>query len=125
MFKIENNTIHLTRGDIATIGVKAKNVDGSDYIFKGGDIVRLSVYERKNPTNVFMEIDVPAVEGTTEVEIDLDSKDTKFDEIINKETTYWYEIVLNPETRAQTIIGYDLEGEKEFILYPEASEVGL
>ena len=35
MFKIDTNkNIYLTRGDVATISVTAKNIDGTDYVFK-------------------------------------------------------------------------------------------
>ena len=43
-------------------------------------------------------------------------------EVINKPTNYWYEIELNPNTQPQTIIGYDEDGEKLFVLYPEGSD---
>lgn len=36
MFKIEGTTIHLTRGDIALFGIKAKQSDNTDYTFKKG-----------------------------------------------------------------------------------------
>lgn len=35
---------------------------------------------------------------------------------------YWYEVELNPETEAQTIIGYDEDGPKIFRLYPEGDD---
>lgn len=125
MFKIENKTIHVTRGDIATIGIKAKNVDGSDYIFKKDDVVRLNVFKRKDCSCVVLHKDVKASEETLELEISLTSENTKIEELINKPLKYWYEVVLNPETNPQTIIGYDIAGAKEFILYPEAKEVEL
>ena len=123
MFKIENKTIHLTRGDIATIGIKAKNVDGTDYTFKKDDVVRLNVYKRKDCSCVVLHKDVKAIEETTELELNLTRDNTKIEELINKPLHYWYEVVLNPDTKPQTIIGYDAEGAKEFILYPEAKEM--
>lgn len=125
MFKIENKTIHITRGDIATIGIKAKNVDGSDYVFKQNDVVRLNVYKRKDCSCVVLYKDVKASEETTELELNLTSENTKIEELTSKPVKYWYEVVLNPDTNPQTIIGYDVEGAKEFILYPEAKEVEL
>jgi len=123
MFKIENKTIHLTRGDIATIGIKAKNADGTEYTFKKDDVVRLSVYKRKDCSCVVLNKDVETTEGTNEVEINLTSEDTKIEELINKPVKYYYEVVLNPNTKPQTIIGYDMDGGKEFILMPEANEI--
>ena len=123
MFKIENKTIHITRGDVAIIGVSIKDDDGNDYIFTNGDIVRLTVYKNRSCSTVVLKKDSEAVEGTTNVDIDLLSDDTRIGDLINKPVTYCYEIVLNPDTKPQTIIGYDEEGAKEFILYPEAGDV--
>lgn len=52
-----------------------------------------------------------------EVEIPLNSEDTKIGDVVNYKVKYWYEIELNN----MTTIGYDKEGPKEFILYPEGS----
>lgn len=41
MFKIDNNTIHITRGDKATI-----NLTIEDYIFKSGDKIEFRVYNK-------------------------------------------------------------------------------
>jgi hypothetical protein len=122
MFKIENKVIHLTRGDIACIEAKALNEDGTDYTFQVGDIVRLNVFKRKDCGCVELQKDTEVKEAGSSVDIHLTSEDTKIGGIINKPTIYWYEIVLNPDTNPQTIIGYDKEGEKQFILYPEASD---
>jgi len=46
----------------------------------------------------------------------------KIGDVINKPTDYWYEIEINPETKPQTIIGYDENGEKILKLYPEGSD---
>ncbi len=50
--------------------------------------------------------------------------DDEPEEIINKPKKYCYEVILNPDTNEQTIIGYDTNGEKEFWLYPEGKESG-
>ena len=96
-----------------------------NYVFKQNDIVRLNVFKRKDCSCVVLHKDVKASEETTELELNLTSEDTKIDNLTNKPVTYWYEVVLNPDTKPQTIIGYDAEGAKEFILYPEAKEVEL
>lgn len=119
MFKIENKNILITRGDMGIITFKPKNIDGTDYIFKSGDVVRISVSEKKNCNNVVLKKDVTPVEESTEVDILLNSADTKLGDIINKPKDYWYEIVLNPDTDAQTIIGYDEDGPKLFTIFPE------
>ena len=122
MFLIQNNTIHLTRGNIANIEIGAYNEDGSNYIFQTGDVVRFKAFKRKDCEKVELEKDVVIDEPTISVNISLSGEDTKLGELINKPTIYWYEVELNPETAPQTIIGYDLEGEKQLILYPEGGE---
>ena len=122
MFKIdEDKTIHLTRGDIANITVSA-NLDGQPYTFKVGDVVRIKVMKRKDCNVVLLQKDVEVKEETQAVSIFLEKEDTKIGDVINKPTTYWYEVELNPETTPQTIIGYDEDGEKQFVLYPEGSD---
>ena len=58
-----------------------------------------------------------------QVEIFLHGAETKFGEVINKPVDYWYEVELNPETKPQTIIGYDEDGAKVFKLFPEGRDV--
>lgn len=122
MFKIEGKKIHITRGDIALIEVKAKNDDGTDYTFQEDDVVRLNVFKNKDCGCVVLTKEVQVPKASTSVDISLSSKDTTIGELINKPVMYWYEVILNPETSEQTIIAYDEEGAKEFWLYPEAKE---
>lgn len=124
MFKIDKTTkqINITRGDIGCIEVKAKNEDGTDYTFQVGDIVRFKVFKKKDCGLVEIQKDVEVITAGTSVEINLTSADTKIGDIINKPTTLWYEVELNPNTNPQTIIGYDIDGEKQFVLYPEGND---
>ena len=121
MFKIENKQIHITRGDIGCLNISAKNEDGTDYEFQVGDIVRFTVYKKKDCNSVQLMKDVAVETISTNVEVNLTSDDTKIGDVINIPTDYWYEVELNPETKPQTIIGYDVDGPKLFTLYPEAS----
>ena len=118
MFKIEGDTIHITRGNIATIEVLAKK----KFSFEAGDIIRLKVVNKNDYNTVKLVKDVTVSSETTKVYIELTSEDTKIDGIINAPKTYWYEIELNPDTATQTLKGHDKEGAKEFILYPEGGE---
>ena len=52
-----------------------------------------------------------------EVEIPLQPEDTRIGEIVNHKVKYWYEIEVNNKTP----LGYDKDGPKELILYPEGS----
>ena len=96
---------------------------GEVYTFRPGDVVRLKVFGKKNCANVVLQKSVKVTEETTQVGIFLDGNDTKFGDVISKPTDYWYEIELNPDTKPQTIIGYDEEGAKIFKLFPEGKDV--
>lgn len=123
MFKIDSvsKQISLTRGDTALIEVSAKNEDGTDYTFQVGDIVRFKVFKRKDCGCIELQKDVEVTESGTTVEVLLTSEDSKIGGIINKPAKYWYEVEVNPDTSCQTIIGYDEDGEKVFMLYPESA----
>lgn len=61
-------------------------------------------------------------EPTEYPEIQLSEEDTKKFELLNKKNTYWYDIVLNDTT---TILGYDNDGAKKLIVFPEVGERGI
>lgn len=123
MFKInDDKSIHLTRGDMANITVSAKLKDGTLYTFQPGDIVRIKVFKRRDCGCVEIQKDTLVEEETTEVNLHLEGTETKIGGIISKPANYWYEVEVNPDTAPQTIIGYDDEGEKLFVLYPEGSD---
>lgn len=123
MFKIDETNIKITRGDVGVISLLAEDVEGRDYLFVKGDIVRMKVFEKKNHENVVLTKIVEVEEPSTSVDILLTSEDTKIGEIINKPVDYWYEIELNPDTNPQTILAYDDDGAKLFTLYPEGGDV--
>lgn len=123
MFTInEDNSIYATRGDIVFFSVSATNTADGDapVTFKVGDIIRMSVYGKKDCQDVVLEKDFLVTTEGTEVDVFLSGDETKFGDAINKPTDYWYEIELNPASNPQTIIGYDENGAKIFKLYPEA-----
>lgn len=123
MFKInEDKSIYLTRGDIANITVSATTSEGELYTFQKGDVVRFKVFKRRDCGCVEIQKDTVVEAEATQVDIYLSKEDTKIGEVISKPTNYWYEIELNPNTQPQTIVGYDEEGEKLFVLYPEGSD---
>ena len=123
MFRInEDLSIECTRGDAAVFSVGA-TINNVTHQFQQGDVVRFSVFEKKDCADVVLKKDVKVTEATEAVEIQLEGEDTKFGGIISKPTDYWYEVELNPETHPQTIVGYDENGAKVFKLYPESQEV--
>lgn len=123
MFVInEDKSIYANRGDIVFFSVSAKD-NGVPYNFQPGDIVRISIYGKKDAESCFMQKDFPVSEVTDKVAVYLSEEDTKLEEIISKHKDYWYEVVLNPDTAPQTIIGYDEDGAKVFRLFPESAEI--
>lgn len=120
MFEIlADKTICITRGDIADFDVSAKLKDGSFYNFREGDVVRFQVFNKKDCADVKIKKDFDIEAETESVNIHLATEDTRFGEVIHKPVEYWYEVVVNPDTAPQTIIGYDEEGEKIYRVYPE------
>lgn len=117
MFKIKGKTIHLTRGDIASIKLSIPLNETEKYEFQDGDKINFIVKKRNDSNGEYMlNKEVATTEGETVCEINLTSQDTSFGPAINKPSRYWYEINLNGN---QTIVGYDENGAKDLILYPE------
>ena len=58
--------------------------------------------------------------GSTILDIDIPGSEMKIGEMANKPIEYWYEIELNDD---ETIIGYDEDGAKKLILYPEGADL--
>ena len=108
----ENKSIEINRGDAGTI--RLTNKTGN---FEINDKFKFSIVEKKNYNNVVFQKEYTVQEQSETFDIVLTNEDTKIGDIISKPTTYWYEIEYNGE---QTLIGYDDNGAKEFILYPEA-----
>lgn len=119
MFRTNKDlSIECTRGDAGVFSVCA-TINGETYTFRADDVVRFTVYGKKDCSDVVLQKDVTVVENTEEVAFLLESEDTKFGDVISKPVDYWYEVELNPNTYPQTIIGYDGDGAKVFKLYPE------
>lgn len=123
MFTVNDDlSIYATRGDVGVFNVEA-TLDDAPYTFRSGDVVRFKAFGKKDCENVVLQKDVFVEEDTTQVEVFLEGDDTKIGEVISKPVDYWYEVELNPETRPQTIIGYDEDGAKIFKLFPEGKDV--
>ena len=113
MIKIDSEKrIHISRGDAATIALTANN---GEYEFQQGDIIRLRIYAKGNYNDPLVEVSTTVEEETTTVDINITKENTIIGNDINKPITYWYEISLNEDT---TVIGYDEDGAKEFVIYP-------
>ena len=111
MFKIVNNTFHVTRGDSGVITVKFK--DGS--VLPEGSDVTFGVY-RKNELDaepVLWELKTIA---SNKRSIHLYISNTfEMENPENGREEYWYELKIGPEF---TALGYDETGPKIFYLYP-------
>lgn len=118
--KIVDKEIRINRGDRLLIDFDIDN--GSDkYTFKDGDKIKFSIYRKKEMDKppVLQKEFIPTV-GSTSVDIDIPGSEMKIGELTNKPIEYWYEIELNDE---ETIIGYDEDGAKKLILYPEGADL--
>lgn len=126
----DQETIYLTRGDVPTFNKLAFYLplteDESElYEFQLDDKISFVVKEKKGYTKK----EVLRIEGTLKElgfveptrypEIPFTAADTKKFELLDKKKTYWYDIVLNDTT---TILGYDQNGAKKLIVFPEAGE---
>ena len=117
----DDNSIYITRGDIASFPVQDVRT-GKPRKFLVGEVVRFKVFEKKGCENVVLQKDFPVEEITEKVQINLTAADTKIGEIISKPKDYWYEVELNPYDNPETFIGYDDDGAKVFKLYPEGGD---
>ena len=111
----DDNTIHLTRGDICDLPIM--------YMFSAGDVIRFKVMKKKDCNTIMLQRDFVCESSTDSYVISLSGDDTKIGEVISKPTDYWYEVELNPDTNPKTILGYDEDGAKILRLYPEGKDV--
>lgn len=80
MFAIDSDkTILCTRGDAAVFAVKA-TVDGADYEFRMGDVLRFTVFEKKNCAAIVLSKDTPVSSASQSVTVSLSGSDTKIGE---------------------------------------------
>ena len=123
MFRVnDDKSIYTTRGDIGSFNVAAK--DGKvPYVFQAGEVVQFKVFEKNNVESVVLQKNFPVEEATESVGVWLTGEETKIGEAISKPVEYWYEVVLNPVTAPQTIVGYDDDGAKIFMLFPEGGDL--
>lgn len=114
MFRVRNKNIYLNRGDAITL--QLVNNEGK---FEAGDKIKFYVCANGDYTNVLFEKEFTVEETSNFAEMKLTSAETRIgDAFKDGSVTYWYEIELNGDT---TLIGYDDEGAKKFVLYPEAT----
>lgn len=128
-------TIYLTRGDtpqekfnrlafeFPIYNLQTKEIE--NYVFQLTDKISFVVFDKKGYTKqeIFRKdytlADIGYTEPTETPELILTEEETSAFPLTNKPKTYWYDIVLNDTT---TILGYDTDGAKKIIVYPDADE---
>lgn len=121
MFKIIDKEIHITCGDTATLTLNGKG----DTKFMNNDVLNLYVMRPGQFTRATLlstiTVETELEEGIESADILINGEDLKdLVGYIEKPQTYYYEIELISSDRTTTLIGYDDEGTKKFIVYPEA-----
>jgi hypothetical protein len=123
MIKVDTEkTIRITRGDTANLLIKYKFPNNTNYEFQVGDIIYFRVMKKNKVKDVKLEKQFVVESEATSVTIHLDKEDTEFDKYENKPKTYWYEVEVQTSQSNNTIIGYDEDGAKLFIIYPEGED---
>lgn len=131
----DQETIHITRGDAPQKSFNklsfyfpiynVETEEEEDYEFQLEDKISFAVVNKKGYTKKeifrldYKIKDLGYTEPTTTPEIKLTEELTKLFPLSNKKQTYWFDIVLNDTT---TILGFDEDGGKKIIVYPEADE---
>ena len=113
-YDTKNNKLYDSSYKESTVLISTLNM--VCYQFQVGDKITFNIYE-KNGYNKepLLEKEVKVTTAGYSVDISLSEADTTFANPINKETIFWYDIKLNDN---QTIVCYNEDGAKEFILYP-------
>lgn len=103
------------------LSLTLSNSDGTPYTFQDGDKIVFSVYNKNKMSDGAVLLKEITVSGSQQnVEIVCTRSDMTIGDLINKPVEYWYEIELNNE---HTVIGYDDNGAKVLMLFPEGSKV--
>lgn len=121
MQKIDGTTIKINRGDVLNLSLTLSLSDGTSYTFQDGDKVVFSVYNKGKMNDDAVLLKEITVSGSqNSIEINCTKEETKLGELINRPVEYWYEVELNDE---HTVIGYDDDGAKLLMLFPEGSKI--
>lgn len=85
--------------------------------FKADDIIKFSIVNKKNYEDVVFQKEFKISEECTEYVLQFTKEEMRIGSPISKKSEYYYEIELNDDT---TLLGSFTDGDKKFILYPEA-----
>ena len=136
MIAIEETTIHLTRGDATQDKFNKlafifpiynfETKQEENYKFQPDDKITFVVINKKGYTREeilrkdYTLRDIGYTEETEIAELPLTEEETKKFPLSDKAQTYWFDLILNDDT---TMLGFDNEGAKKIIVYPEVEEV--
>ena len=117
MLKIKNKTIHLNRGDSANIQIACNNST-----FEDGQELKMYVMEAGNCENILLDTSALLTADSNTATISITSEQTKAlsEPFSGGSKEFWYELELQAGEERTTLVGYDEDGPKLFILYPEA-----
>lgn len=119
---IDDNTIHLTRGNIFEKPFSIEADNGEPYLFSANDVVRMRIMTVNKPDEIHLQKDFKVDTPGDTIWITLTGDETKIGELISKPTDYWYEMELNPDSRPETVVCFDQKGPKILKLYPEGGD---
>lgn len=108
----EKYTITHNRGDKGAIRINSNT--GS---FKVGDTLKFSIVKKGDYNDVIFQKEFEVTEESNIYFLTFTNEEMRIGDVISKEKEYYYEIEMNDDT---TLIGYDENKHKKFILYPEA-----
>lgn len=131
----DQETIHITRGDTPQTNFNRialcypiynfATEQEENYKFQPNDNISFVVFNKKGYTKDeifrldYKVSDLGYTEEVETIEIPLTEELMKKFPLSNKKQTYWYDISLNDTT---TMLGFDEDGGKKMIVYPEAEE---
>ena len=125
MLRIENeNEIHINRGDTGNFDFIIPLNNNKRYMFNVGDKLTFDVYEKKGFDKCsLLHKEIVLDKAQDVVTFELTAEDTTIGDLINKTVDYWYEVQYFSQDGkiCDTVLGYDEDGEKLLVLYPEGS----
>ena len=112
----DDGSIHLNRGDQLIITLN------NDVNFSVGDKIKFSIMKKGNCEEILLQKTFEVETEGKIFDLVLTPEETRIGNFLKSGSmTYWYEIEYNG---INTLTGFDTEGAKEFVLYPEAADKG-
>lgn len=100
MIEIKGTDVYCPKGNTITLRFKATLDDGTDYIFKDGDVMVFKLKNTKNSVDDIIAISVDLTEGDIYQEFVLTSDDTNL-----ARDSYYYTVDIIRDNIISTIVG--------------------